>query len=217
MPRKTQFVSDEIIAAAYDLVRKNGWEGLSVKAVAQRIKSSTMPIYSYFQNLEKLKDAVVVKGWEVLMAGETKAYTGDVWVDQSLSYIKFAMAQKRIFYCMFDGRNIELQREMTLKHWDYLLGFLNHYKGFKGLEEEQIFLIRYSRALFTHGLAISATSNWSEFIKIDGMLENLVSAGSRALLEGYKKTYDYRDENIEFLDTNIKDMFQRIKTQSDKN
>lgn len=218
MPRKTQFTADEIIEAAYSLVKKNGWEGLSVTGVAKKIGSSTMPVYSYFDNLEKLKDAVVIRGWEKLKAYEARSYTGDVWIDHSMGYIKFAMAEKNIFYCMFDGRNIELQRKMSISHWYYLIEFLEDYEGFKGLESEQIFLIRYSRALFTHGLATSATANWGKFLQIEGMIENLVAAGSRAVLEGYRKTYDYENENIAFLDSEVKAFFNRIKAQlKDKN
>jgi AcrR family transcriptional regulator len=216
MPRKTQFTADEIVENAYALVKEDGMSGLSVKAVAQKIGCSTMPIYSYYDSLDKLKDAVVEKGWKVLMEYETKKYTGDVWYDHSMGYIRFAMAEKNIFYCMFDGRNIELQQKMSLVHWQYLFGCLQDYEGFKGLQREQIFLIRYSRALFTHGLAISVTSNWGKILEIDGMVENLVAANSRAILEGYRNTYDYKNENIVFLDTEIKNMFEKMKLKLQK-
>jgi len=205
MPRKTQFTADEIVEAAVDLVKENGWDGLSVKAVAQKIGSSTMPVYSHFDNLEKLKDAVVVKGWDTLMEYEGKHYTGDAWVDQSIGYIRFATDETKLFHCMFDGRNLELQRQRGFKNWIYLLKLLKNYEGFEGLEAEQIFLTRYSRAVYTHGLAASVTARlWGKLLDVDGMIENLVVAGSHAILEGYRKTYDCENETFAFLDKEIK-------------
>ena len=204
MPRKTQFTPDEIIDAAYAMVKEKGWEGLSVTAVAKRIGASTMPIYSYFENLEKLKDAVVIRGWENLMAYQTQTYTGDVWIDQSIAYINFAKDEKRIFYCMFDGRNLALQRQINRKHWDCLGDFLEGYGGFKGLSEEEIFLIRYSRAMFSHGLAMSVTSNLGALLTAKGIVEHLSTAVSRAVLKGYKTQYDIEDPTFAFLDREIK-------------
>lgn len=207
MARKTQFSSAETIEAATVLAREVGWKGFSVKAVAAKIGSSTMPIYSQFESLDKLKDAVVVKGWELLMDYEGRKYTGDVWVDQSIGYLSFAMEEQNLFECMFDGRNYELQRELGFKNWMYLLHLLEGYEGFKGMTREQVFLTRYSRAVFTHGLASSIRANlWGKLLEIEGMTENLISAGSHALLEGYKKTYVRSNKSIAFLDKEISRM-----------
>jgi len=217
MPRKSQFTAEEIVEAAYTLARENGWEGLSVTAVAKRIGSSTMPIYSYFENLEKLKDAVAVKAWHLLMEFETRHYTGDVWVDQSMGYISFAMAENNLFHCMFDGRNNELQLEMRVLHWNRLTESLKGYEKFEGFESEQLFLIRYSRGMYTHGLATSVISNWGKLLEVDGMVENLVVAMSRSILEGYRITYDCEDENIAFIDSEIKKLFQKGKLERNDN
>ncbi len=215
MPRKSQFTADEIAEAAYVLTRENGWKGLSVTAVAKKIGSSTMPIYSYFDNLEKLKNAVVVKAWHLLMEYETRHYTGDAWVDQSMGYISFAMAENNLFHCMFDGRDNDLQLKMRIIHWNRLTESLQDYKDFKGLNSEQLFLIRYSRGMFTHGLATSVISNWGKLLEVDGMVENLVVAMSRSILEGYRITYDVENENIAFIDREIKNMFTKGKLEKD--
>ena len=48
--RKAQFSREEIVETAFEMVRENGWKGLSVPAVAKAINSSTMPIYSHFKS-----------------------------------------------------------------------------------------------------------------------------------------------------------------------
>lgn len=209
MPRKTQFTPEETIETATALAREGGWKEFSVKTVAKRIGSSTMPIYSQFESLDRLKDAVVVRGWDVLMDYEARMYTGDVWVDQSIGYLNFATDEHNLFQCMFDGRNVELQRKKGFENWIYLLRMLEEYEGFKGMEPEQVFLVRYSRAVFTHGLAASISTNlWGKMLEIPGMIENVVVAGSHALLEGYRKTYDRSNSSIAFLDTEISRMIE---------
>lgn len=215
MPRKNQFTADEIVDAAYALARDHGWKGLSVTAVAKRIGSSTMPIYSYFDNLEKLKDAVAIKGWHLLMEYETRQYTGDTWIDQSMGYIRFAMDENQLFHCMFDGRNSDLQLEMRTIHWNHLTRALKGYDDFKGLGNEQLFLIRYSRGMFTHGLAVSVISNWGKLLEVDGMVESMVVATSRSILKGYKDTYDLENTNISFIDTHIKQIFEKGKLEKE--
>ncbi|WP_022665500.1 TetR/AcrR family transcriptional regulator [Desulfospira joergensenii] len=209
MPRKTQFTAEEIVKAAFSLVRKGGWEALSVTAVAKKIGSSTMPVYSYFNSLDNLKKAVASKGWELLLEYETKEYTGDPWVDQAIGYVSFAMAEKKLFFCMFDAKNIDLQTQMRKAHWDYLGGLLSGYEGFKGLKLEEVLLIRHTRVMFTHGLATSAIADWGTPLKTEGMLEHNVTAASQAILEGYKTTYNCADKSIAFIDKQIKHLIQK--------
>ena len=214
MPRKTQFTEQEIVAAAVDLVRESGWGGLSVKAVGARIGSSTMPIYSHFDNLEKLKDAVVGEGWKKLMHYEGLKFTGDVWVDQSIGYIAFAVDETNLFHSMFDGRNIELQKQLGLKNWVYLTEMLEDYVGFQDVPLEQKFLIRYSRSVFTHGMAVSVTARlWDALLSIDGMVEKLVTAGSHAILEGIKSNYDTSDDAFAFIDKEVKELMRKFKAK----
>jgi len=175
-----------------------------------------MPIYSYFDNLEKLKDTVAIKGWHLLMEYETRQYTGDIWVDQAMGYLNFAMEENNLFHCLFDGRNTDLQLKMRLIHWDRLTKALTAYNDFKGLKSEQRFLIRYSRAMYTHGLATSVISNWGKLLEIDGMVENLIVAMSRSILEGYRKTYDCESKNIAFIDKHIKNIFDIGKLEKDQ-
>ena len=60
MPRKTQFSAEDVILAAYELVREKGLAGLSAPAVANKMGCSTMPIYSHFKNMQVLTEIDVL-------------------------------------------------------------------------------------------------------------------------------------------------------------
>ncbi len=61
MPADTKISREDIIDAAFEIVRKGGWAQLSARSIAKRLKSSTMPIYSQFKTMEMLEDEVVKK------------------------------------------------------------------------------------------------------------------------------------------------------------
>jgi len=206
MPRKTKFTVDIVVKTAFDIVRKSGWEELSVTAVAKQMNCSTMPIYSHFENLEILKDEVIRKGWELVMSFETKHYTGDAWVDQAVGYVYFARKEQQLFGCMFDGRNLELQRRMLHEHWNFLTKLLNSYQGFNGLSQEQSRIIRYSRAMFTHGVATTVSKGWSKQLAGDKTIENYLTVTSQAILDGYRGVYDCNGGEIPFLDKQFQPM-----------
>ena len=125
MPRKPQFSKNDVISAAFELVKKSGWPGLSTSAVAGKLSCSTMPIYSHFKNLEKLQDEVVKMGWAQVKDYESRRFTGDVWIDQAMGYILFARDEPHLFKCIIDSRNQKLKYRMNRNQWD------NHVAGNK--------------------------------------------------------------------------------------
>jgi AcrR family transcriptional regulator len=186
MPRKPQFTLNDVIETAFELVRKNGWPGLSASAVANKLGCSTMPIYSHFENMGKLQDEVVIKGFELLHEYESMEYIGDAWVDQAIGYVCFAKKETNLFMCMFDGRNLELHREMLFKHWQNLSDLLEGYPAFKDLDDEQRMRIRYSRAMLSHGVATSVSMGYGEILESDELIFGYLKSASQALLIGYK-------------------------------
>jgi AcrR family transcriptional regulator len=176
----------DVIEAAFTLVKKYGWSGLSAAAVADKLGCSTMPIYSHCQNLEKLQDEVVKKGWALLQEYESKTYTGDVWIDQAIGYVGFAKEEKKLFMCMFDGRNLKLHRQMLKRHWENLSHLLEHYRAFRDLTREQSLRVRYSRAMLSHGVAMAVSMGYGEILENDAMITEYLTSASHSLLQGFQ-------------------------------
>jgi len=206
MPKKTHLTRRHILDAAYEMVGKNGWRDLSITAVAKTLGCSTMPVYSHFENLDTLKDAVVQKGWETVKAYEAKPYTGDAWIDQSIGYVLFARDHGALFACMLDGRNLALERRMLQEHYDALTPRLDGYPGFKGLSPKQCRIIRYSRAIFSQGVATTVSKGIGKLFTDDGAIKAYLTASSRAILEGYRKIYDNSNQEMAFLDDHFQPM-----------
>jgi len=185
-PRNTQFSRDDIIAAAFDLVRRNGWDGFSVTAVAKVINGSTMPIYSQFNNVRELEDEVCRKAMELLKVRIVEARSGDAWMDQAINYVNFALEEKHLFRILGDGRNIELQNQLGLGLVQFIDDTLTDYPLFTGLNELEFRMIRLSRMLFAQRLAFWLNRD-PNFLKAKGLdTEDFIRRSSRAIYEGFQ-------------------------------
>ncbi len=195
-PRNMQFTSDEIIKAAFKLVRKKGWDGFSVTAVAKAIKSSTMPIYSQFANVRELEDAVCLKAMELLKERMLIDWTGDRWIDQGISYVRFAEEERFLFRCLWDGRNIELSKEMGKDLNEFISATLADYPLFKDLDELELKMIRLSRMMFAQKLAYWLNTN-SNYLVEKGILDtdDYIRRASRAIYNGFRMQFkDFQAE-----------------------
>jgi len=188
MPRKTRFSAQDVLNAAVELVRKEGLSKLSAAAVADEMGCSTMPIYSHSKNMQTLEDEVVRHVWKMVMDYQGRTYTGDVWVDQAIGWVKFARDEENLFKCLTNNRNRDLRLEMQIVHWQYLAGLLEGYEGFRDMDELLRERVRYAHALLTHGLStVPRTGMNKVIVEEDRILSGYLTTVCKALIEGYKR------------------------------
>jgi len=185
-PRNIQFSREEIVEAAFQLVREGGWAGFSVQAVARAIGGSTMPIYSHFANVRDLEDAVCRKALELLKERMLEVRTGDKWIDQAISWVKFAEEEKHLHRSLWDGRNVELCMKCGEEINAFISRELADYPLFAGLSEEEVTMIILSRRLFAQKLAYWLNKD-PDYLKNRGIdPEDFIRRASMALYEGFR-------------------------------
>jgi AcrR family transcriptional regulator len=186
-PRNSQFSREEIIEAAFQLVRTEGWAGFSVQAVAKAINSSTMPIYSQFANVRELEDAVCLKAMKLLKERMLAERTGDRWIDQGISYVRFAQEEKFLFRAFWDGRNVELSQQMGRDLNEFISATLVDYPLFAGLHDLELKMIRLTRMMFAQKLAYWLNVN-PDYLKEKGIpdTDDYIRRTSRAIYDGFR-------------------------------
>lgn len=186
-PRNAQFSQEDIINASFELVRETGWVGFSVQAVAKMIGCSTMPIYSQFSNVRELEDAVCLKAMELLKERMLEERTGDRWIDQGISYVRFAEEERFLFRCLWDGRNIELCKKMGQALNEFISETLVDYPLFNGLDELELKMIRLTRMMFAQKLAYWLNTN-SNYLKEKGIpdTDDYIRRTSKAIYDGFR-------------------------------
>lgn len=199
MGRKQQFNADNIVEAAFSIVRREGWGGLSARTISKELNSSTRPIYSYLDSMKTLEEEVVKKALDVFNEYLSIETTGDKWLDQAIGYVKFAVNEKMLFRCINDEKHVDLQRENTPELWESLRKDLTNYEPFKNLSEKQIDRIRVMRWFFIHGIATLINNGWFDLEKFDSdtvletmdtKLIDVINIANYVIHEGMK------DENI---------------------
>lgn len=84
MPPKAKFTKEQIIKEALSLVREEGTEVLTARALAKKLNSSVCPIFTVFESMEEIQREVV-KAAKTVYAGyvarglrETPAFNAHV-------------------------------------------------------------------------------------------------------------------------------------------
>lgn len=102
MPPKAKFTREEIVEAAFDIVKTDGFEALTSRALGTRLGSSARPIFTVFQSMDEVQQAVI----------EAAKALYKEYVDQGLmwehpfkgvgtQYILFSIQEPKLFQLLF--------------------------------------------------------------------------------------------------------------------
>lgn len=98
---KIKFTKDDILNAAYDVMKQNGIKHISARRIAEKFKGSTAPIYANFSTIDELKKEVIRMAEEKLNEYLYRDYTGRELFDAAMGFIKFARDEKELFRAIF--------------------------------------------------------------------------------------------------------------------
>ena len=98
MPPKSKFTREQIIETAFQMVREEGLSSLKARDLAQKLGTSTAPIFTAFNSVEEIRDEVVRKAnalyGEYIKEGlkQIPAFKG-----AGMKYIEFAKDEPELF------------------------------------------------------------------------------------------------------------------------
>ena len=95
-----KFSADDIVEAAFRVIRKYGLEKFSARSIASELGSSTMPLYSGHRSMKDLEEAITKGATDLLLEYQTKERTGRGFLDMGVGYVMFAMEEKNLFRMM---------------------------------------------------------------------------------------------------------------------
>lgn len=185
MPPKFKFTREQILYAARDLVREQGWPALSTRSLAQALGTSARPIYSFFTSMDALEEALVLETLNLMYVRMTTAVTGDPWLDHGIGYVMFARREGHLFRGSNNEKNIRHFKAYGEGLWQRCTDSLADYEGFKGLSQEEIYRIQLTRWLLCHGLAFQVSNPPPETWDDETIIQ-VVREGSLAILKGMK-------------------------------
>jgi AcrR family transcriptional regulator len=222
MPLK-KYHQEDILEAAFKVVRERGWEKCTARAVAAELGASTMPIYTALKGMGNLRDEIAKRASNLLLAYQTKARTDIAFLDMGVGYVLFSQEEKVLFRLMMDIDDYQsTDKDISRKYCGYVFerleDRLNDDALFEGLSKQQKHDLFYKAWIFTHGLAVLLNN---------GMIEPMdKEAITRILFESVGAiTYDerkgiVRSQNISDIDqdhsVNVRRIPQKKRTKKNK-
>lgn len=158
MKQPRVFEKEQVIDAAWELIREHGWKQVTARSIAKRLGSSTMPIYSHMKSLDDLEFELKERSRKLMHEYQTQNYTGNSVLDIAVGYVVFARDEKQLFRFLFLDRPDVRESEDVLQMRDSF----NEQFGARETDDEMISgmsergqegLIRNSH-IFSHGLAM---------------------------------------------------------------
>ncbi len=153
MPPKPKLSEEAIIRVAYDHVRAHGWEGLTARYISEQLNTSTKPIYFHFPSMKAIEEIVVKMALDDIHAFKDFPSTSDVWIDQALKVVMFAVKEKHLWRAMNDERHVPIRQKYGMRLWKKLGRELENYPLFQDISTIKVEAIRRARWIFTHGYA----------------------------------------------------------------
>lgn len=97
MSPKASIPLDDILDAAWKLVKEEGAAKLSARALASRMGCSTMPIYSSVGSMEKLSELLRERVAEAIGEYQKRHWSDNPMLDAAVGYVRFARDEAALF------------------------------------------------------------------------------------------------------------------------
>ena len=166
MPPKAKFTKEEIIDAAFHIVKTDGFEALTSRALGTRLGSSARPIFTVFQSMDEVQQAVI----------EAAKALYKEYVDQGLmwehpfkgvgtQYILFSIHEPKLFQLLFMTEQPSIPDFSGVlplieeSYEEILLSIQNDY----GINERLAKKLYHHLWIYTHGIATLCATKMCRF------------------------------------------------------
>ena len=190
MPPKARITREMIVDAAFQLVRKKGFERITAQAVAEELGCSTQPIMSHFKKVEDLRTAAAEKADQYHSSYLTSMTGENPMLEIGLNYIRFAREERNLFRLLFQSgghSGTSLWDSLASPELQPLLEIFSREAGISLMDAKKAF-----KALFlvVHGYASMFASNEMKYDETE------IKEDLNLIFEGTACSLKERKENV---------------------
>ncbi len=166
MPPKAKFAKAEIIEAATAIVRKDGLEALTSRALGLQLGSSARPIFTVFQNMDEVQQAVIDSAKALY-----KKYVDEGLAQEhpfkgvGMQYILFSIHEPKLFQLLFMTEPAQIPQLSGIlplieeSYAEILLSIQDDY----GISEPLAKKLYHHLWIYTHGIATLCATKMCRF------------------------------------------------------
>ncbi|HOP63272.1 MAG TPA: TetR/AcrR family transcriptional regulator [Spirochaetota bacterium] len=156
MPPKKMISDEDIVQAAFELVRKKGLGNLTARNIAGVLSCSTQPVYYSFRNIKDIETAVISRIKDFVVETYLNNDEGNhQFFNIGKGYIRLARYDRELFSILFlSGRmKLDIEKENFPIANEAMIELMKKDSYLKGFEEFQLSRILKTMWFYTHGLA----------------------------------------------------------------
>ncbi len=106
MPPKPKYTKEEIIAAALDVVSKDGIDALTAKSLGNALNTSATPIFTVFHSMQEVQDSVKIAAMERFESYAHRSGANmPVFKQVGMQMILFAKEEPHLYQFIFMSQN----------------------------------------------------------------------------------------------------------------
>lgn len=173
---------EDILNAAFEIVREQGIEKLNVRDIVKKLNCSVQPIYYQFNNFEELKSELIRKiekyFYNFLMEHTNKEIP--VYKQIGINYIKFAKKESKLFQILFMTESDLTPKEFVAKDDEDFKELEKYIKISTELSDDDLKEFHIKMWIFTHGIATLVANNTCNLT--DEQISKLLSYEFQALM-----------------------------------
>jgi len=128
MGPKVKFQKEEIVEAAFELVKERGFKELTAIKVAQKLNSSVQPIYFNLNSMNDLKREVVIRGRDLMREYARKDYGETLFINFAIGDVLFTLDHSNLYSAFFIEKH---------EHFDIIQDFNS--EQFEMLRNDELF------------------------------------------------------------------------------
>lgn len=166
VPPKAKFTKQEIIDAAMQIVRREGFSALTARALGTELGSSARPIFTIFQNMEEVQQSVVVAAKELYAEYVERGLSEELpFKGVGTQYILFSIEEPKLFQLLFMAEQEQvpdLSGVLSLidENYDKILRSIEKGYGLRGTSAEKLYQHLW---IYTHGIATLCATRMCRF------------------------------------------------------
>ena len=157
-----KYSKEKIIEVGLKLVNEKGLESVSARSIAKELGSSICPVFSYFENMDVLKEEILKEVFKFYQAYIQEGMKGSLkpFKDAGIRYIKFAREYRNYFNALFMQKN-DSNNVMELMNIDTE----NNKVMEKNISDDNDINKKVHKYcwLFVHGIAVMEASGYCSF------------------------------------------------------
>ena len=183
MPQKAKFSKEEIVEAGIKILRKDGPEAVTARAIGDILNSSARPIFTVFESMGEVLEGIKERAMDIYTEYVNKGLSKEkAFKGVGEEYIRFSKEEPKLFQFLFMNKV-----EKTYDISNILPGIDDNYeKILKSITDE--YPVKKEDALslykhlwvYSHGIATLIASGMCDFS--DGEIGDMLTEVFKAIL-----------------------------------